>query len=595
MEEKTKTQEHIEFAIPRASVPCVRPSTIDLRKPSMALDFLQRTVTSNLFFSIALVALHLATPLALPLVKLAAVAIHMHGRGQNSHTVQTQFTPSHLFFMSLSGSDANSGADPAHAWATPNHAVSCGDVILVQAGDYSAVDMGNVGAVSSCPSSTGGIDGAGGIYFATILCAGSDLEACTTRGRLWNIGQNNWSVQGWKISFPACASIGCGSEGRAFNLDGSGSPIHHFAIINNICYNVASCVHTDDAGIAGSHGVDYVAAVGNIGVRANYNSSFPEATFDHVGPFPLDTNAGTHAYYYNNYAWNNNGCGTGCNIDAEVFMFDAWNFHAGYNVTGVIANNLSWSGQRYCIHPFGNGSNAITPTMKFYNNTCFHNNENVLTDNTAGELDIAVGLPWTIQVFNNIAYQTLVTSGSSRPIYAATSYGGAQFPSGTNSGLVWGAGVNQNILKGSASTCVGNCDGANNVVAFDANAIPGGIYVNPGFNNTTDLLSNQSPNTPNCSGFVNTTACLGWNANTRVMTIPSAIYDLQPDPNCGSVTGQCLGKGFQLPSTACAVGGDVFTDYPIWLKGVVYLHASGFAAGATIAQNFDLATRKCGL
>jgi hypothetical protein len=32
------------------------------------------------------------------------------------------------------------------------------------------------------------------------------------------------------------------------------------------------------------------------------------------------------------------------------------------------------------------------------------------------------------------------------------------------------------------------------------------------------------------------------------------------------------------------------TDYPTWLKGIVYLHWTGSA----VVQNFDLVTLKCG-
>src|SRR5262249_41656965 len=250
----------------------------------------------------------------------------------------------------------NAGTSPAAPWCSPNHSVVCGDVIVAAAGNYSSVDMGNVGTVSNCPSTSGGIDGTGGIYFAVLLCSGADLEACTTSGRLWDMSSNNWSVQGWKITFPGCSNVGgCGSEGRAFNLDGCfGGPVDHFAIVNNVIYNVASAVHTDDCGISGSHGVDYVAAVGNIAVKANNNSSFPEAAFDIVGPFPKDQAAGTHYYLYNNYTWNDD-CGSACDrFDSEAFMFDAWDFHAGNNNTGVIANNISWNAKRYCVNLFKN-------------------------------------------------------------------------------------------------------------------------------------------------------------------------------------------------------------------------------------------------
>src|SRR5215470_300105 len=92
----------------------------------------------------------------------------------------TLFTPLHTYYMAASGcSDANAGTSPAAPWCSPNHSVVCGDVIVSAPGNYSSVNMGNWGAVKNCPSTSGGIDGNGQIYFAVLLCGGADLEACT--------------------------------------------------------------------------------------------------------------------------------------------------------------------------------------------------------------------------------------------------------------------------------------------------------------------------------------------------------------------------------------------------------------------------------
>ena len=73
--------------------------------------------------------------------------------------------------MSPTGSDSNNGLTAATAWATPNHAVNCGDVIIAAAGIYPV--QPNWGTVSNCPSTSGGIDGKGGVYFASVLCGSS--------------------------------------------------------------------------------------------------------------------------------------------------------------------------------------------------------------------------------------------------------------------------------------------------------------------------------------------------------------------------------------------------------------------------------------
>ena len=87
------------------------------------------------------------------------------------------FVALHTYYMSPTGSDSNNGLTAATAWATPNHAVNCGDVIIAAAGSYRTF-QGTWGTVSNCPSTSGGIDGTGGVYFATLLCGGSYVGAC---------------------------------------------------------------------------------------------------------------------------------------------------------------------------------------------------------------------------------------------------------------------------------------------------------------------------------------------------------------------------------------------------------------------------------
>ena len=55
--------------------------------------------------------------------------------------------------------------------------------------------------------------------------------------------------------------------------------------------------------------------------------------------------------------------------------------------------------------------------------------------------------------------------------------------------------------------------------------------------------------------------------------------------------GGAVGKGYQAPSATCAP--DSF--YPTWLKGIVYLTASGFVNGATITENSGLISKPCNM
>jgi hypothetical protein len=56
-----------------------------------------------------------------------------------------------------------------------------------------------------CPSTSGGIDGTGGIWFAVLLCGGPAVGDClmtetnVAGGQTpFLINKNNWAIEGWK-------------------------------------------------------------------------------------------------------------------------------------------------------------------------------------------------------------------------------------------------------------------------------------------------------------------------------------------------------------------------------------------------------------
>ncbi len=140
----------------------------------------------------------------------------------------------------------------------------------------------------------------------------------------------------------------------------------------------------------------------------------------------------------------------------------------------------------------------------------------------------------------------------------------------------------QNFFRANNSSCKATyCNSTFDAQTWGASAILGtNTYTNPAFTNTTDLLANQL-GVPNCNAFVNTTQCMGWNANTSTLTTPSIISDLVP------TASGTTGKGYQLPSTTCAAN----ADYPTWLKGIVYLQWNG----STLSENGDLVTKPCNM
>ena len=515
------------------------------------------------------------------------------------------FVPLHTYFMAATGcNDANAGTSAGAPWCTPNHAGVCGDVIIAAAGTYTN-DFSTWGTVSTCPSVTGGIDGLGGIYAAVLLCGGSDITSCKVDCSVsgtpcngcvtCNTGgsgfgpaaamsvnsKSNWAIEGWTLTCGS-AFTGFGNECTAFQPTGCIVSVTYIFLINALTYNNGQSWAPQDCTNSTAVGADYNAVVGVI-AQNSAQSDVCIAAIDVIrgGKSDADTTH-THWFIYNNYSYNNPDTPCDTAFDGEDFMLDT---PGGHQIAGhiVFANNVGFYAERYCIHTTDGGTVVSSnPLIKIYNNTCTYNNQRGLAGTAAGELQqtatwSAAGSP-SVQIWNNIAYSPWSTPpgpGGSGNTYALV-------PQVANPLLVGNqvrAGA-ENILQGTPSPA-NDCFTGNPGCGHDTS-------VNPNFKNTTDLVTNHL-GVPNCFGFRNTTQCMGWDAASQRMTALSILDDLTANATGGCP--QCAGKGFQKPSTTCISSGDIVTDYPTWLKGLVYLHWTGSA----VVQNFDLVTLPCGL
>lgn len=479
----------------------------------------------------------------------------------------TTFTALHTYYIATTGNDANNGTSAGTPWLTPNHAVVCGDVIIAAPGAYAASGFPTFGAVSTCPSTSGGIDGTGGIYLAAIVCNGTDLSlasgcSITYTGAGWatDVKASNWAIEDFTIT---------GASGKgAFSADGAASTIHHVAFVNDVAYNVMQGFTALDNGsshdVPGATGFDYVAFVGDIAQNAEQNTVCT-AAMPMAGPATIDSNSGTHFLWYGNFAWNqgNNGCGS----DIEDFMMDTPDAHGVTNDVAFI-NNVGWSAYRFGMQLFMQNFNSIAGLHEYVEtNTLFNNN--LVNGGGNGELNIQMnnsGAP-VILAINNIAQSTQSTE-------CGALVGGSNGASGTLASITTGTTGNENFFF--------NSNGGSNTCAF--NTFSFGTHnftVTPSFTNTTDLLNNRT-GAPTLTGFATTTAAMGYNVTTATLTTPSVISDLTPTASNTS------GKGYQLPSANCAAN----ALFPTWLKGIVRLGVSG---GSTIMQYHDLVTTPCGL
>lgn len=530
---------------------------------------------------------YLALALALALaIAPRADAIVLRG-GASVITTPTgdyTFTPLTTYYMDPAGNDSNNGLSQGAPWLTPNHAVNCGDVIIAVPGTYRAAGFGTFGTVSGCPSASGGIDGAGGVYFATILCGGN-LGSCSityTGGGgtgAFQIQKSNWAVSGWSATTTGTNAF-CYMASST-----SGAAIwHHIAFVNNICATAGIGYATNDNGInhtVPGNGIDYFAVVGNIAQNADKRSDFPSAAIVNVGPANSDTNAGVHSYMAANFLIANQTV-SGAS-DGEGMMLDSWDVH-GYVGTGVIEDNVNYNSGWAGLQIFEQSFNSSAPIIYVNNNTFY--NSGVFTPFSVGatggiNLQLNGGFPWTVNVKNNISQTVRTTVGGSG---AGALYGllGGAASIGSLTLNVGGSGT-ENVIKGARSSCGGGgtCDAGFNQIIFNGLTFGTNTFTDPLFTNTSDLLTNHV-GAPACSSFGDVASCMGWNFGTQTASALSVIGDI------AATAGAASGKGYRPPAP-CAAN----TNYPTWLKGVVYL--SWNSGSGVITEKAGLANKPCNL
>ncbi len=272
------------------------------------------------------------------------------GAMQPIAVTSSTFTPTHTYYISTSGSNSNSGSSSS-PWATPNHAVNCGDVILVAAGSYTnQFQDGKWGTVSNCPSTTGGIDGTGGVYFATVLCEGPNMSSCAINGttaEAVRVNTSHWAVEGFTATTNTTSGAGCFAYGTDTTADTA-----YIAFINNIA-STCGVQGFGGFGSPGGYGADMLAVVGGISWNAAPSSGAGVCGSGvSMIPYenPAQTGAGTHVFVAGTFDYDNINAptGAGCNTDGEGIVFDSWSCQGPYTHQGVMEQNVVW----------GNGSDG---------------------------------------------------------------------------------------------------------------------------------------------------------------------------------------------------------------------------------------------
>jgi hypothetical protein len=487
------------------------------------------------------------------------------------------FTALHTYYLSPTGSDGNAGTSPSAPWATPKHAVACGDVIVAAAGTYQTGQFGAAswGTVSGCPSTSGGIDGAGGIYFATVVCAGPNLASCQVDGganEAFRVDASNWAVEGFSGTQPASANGGCFSA-----TSETSAPLHHIAFINDMAVHCALAGFDSYSWNGTTGGVDQQAVVGTIAFDGAPSTNGTGLCGSGISLIPADgpdTSAGTHVFVAGSFSYKNVNApsGAGCNTDGEGLIFDSWGI-AAYTHQAAAEQNAFWANGSAAIEAFpqGDGSTDDQATIVMMGNTSYGNHQDPKNPG-GGELDLNGIYPRSgvnsYTFTDNLFEATLAMPGKSGTgsVLGATIACKNDCPEAVLS-------IGQNFIWNNASPST-TMSGGENTSAWYSGTDQGAswpwgtnVYGDPGFASPGALPAAA----PDCSKYTNTTDCMNTGYGVAASLTPG---------------GGAAGKGYQPPG-ACKA--DPY--YPAWLKGVVYLTWNGSA----LTENPGLITQPCGM
>lgn len=408
--------------------------------------------------------------------------------------------------MSTAGSDSNAGTSTSAAWASPNHALNCGDTLTASAGSYNANSFAF--GVVTCASG----NNVAWLQCATPFACTSTISSGGQYAQGIGIGNSYWGVKGWVIS-----TYSGGGDCFVAIPNSSTVTIHHIIFANNIANGCGKAGF--EASTNGSAGVDYFSVVGNIVYGAAAGSSLCESGINMFNPTPSDSVAGTHVYYGGNFAFGNVNpipCnGNTPSTDGEGLFFDTVQ---PYMQQMVMDNNISAFNGGNGLKVYNNTTGTPTAPIYFRHNTAYGNETGGVNGGICSEFGIQSA--YSTQVLNNLAVTTAGTAcNGAQTYYAYGATSGNATNSFTNN---YGYSAAGNNLTASGGTSSGN------------------TFANPSLSSPTE------PSAPSCGSFSTTTACMA----TVIANFKPTVTAAQP-------------FGYQTPSTVAVVD----ALFPKWLCG----------------------------
>ena len=416
------------------------------------------------------------------------------------------------YYMAANGSDGNNGLSAGSPWASPNHALHCGDEIVAAPGSYAPENFQwNFGTVTGT-----------GHCVARMTC--QTFDACKISFPASNdfgmaIQTSHWMVDGWEVT--AAGKYGICFEAYPSTSSASMQDIVFANDIANGCEGGGfSPVSNPPAG------ADYFALISDISYNAAQATGACSSGISIWEPINSDTAPGTHMYISQTFTWGNVEpavCANGPATDGEGIILDTWN-QWSYSGQAVIENNLTFYNNGMGIEVF---ENSEAPIYVRNNTSASNDTSAVRSTGLCGEIGGSQGTT-TTQFYQNVARASSATACMGNDYYAFVLQD-ADDTAQINSNFGYGEAGNDF----SCQTCTTFLLGSNNIFGTD-----------PMFAN----LPSSTPAAPSCGSATSVVNCMA-----------PMVADFTP-----TSTAVPAGWGYQAPSST-----DVSDSlFPQWLCGI---------------------------
>lgn len=391
-------------------------------------------------------------------------------------------TTYYLAPATVGGNDSNNGLSPGAPWLTPNHSVSCGDVIIAAAGSYSPL---HPFGVVTC---------AAGNNVARLTCAtfdGCKINVTASNAAGVVINQSYWQVDGWEVD-------GTTSTAQCFVVvPTNGANIHHIIIANDIANGCGEGGISLEAN--GSYSTDYFVVLGSIAYNTVGGSVNCNSGIDIWEPIATDSLPGTHIYIAGNFSISNidgNPCAGGYPTDGEGIALDTLDA-LSYTGQVVADNNMLLANGGRGVSVGGNAPSSVY----FRQNTVWGNDQSVGA--YCGEIMLTAAT--STQAFDNLA----VTNKAKCGTYTDWAF------------LVQGTTTGDVVYQNWGYSASGNNDGTSGTSGFS-------YAPNNTFATNPNLANPVAPGAPSCGGFANVPACMAQViANFKPTAAGAPVYGYQ--------------------------------------------------------------------